>query len=142
VQKEAGTEHDQNVPHAEDVVNGQDAGMAKMSPRKDKFGPARAAEFSKVPVAFVSPAVARAPDDAGIVPPLATMAIAFNSPPKPIVGNPRIARFKTTTIPARPTTATICCNRLVCGSEKKSFLRSSSPIWAETSLPSWLSREA
>jgi len=74
--------------------------MAKTSPRKGRFGLASAAEFSKPPEELVKPAVARAAGDAGIVPPLAAIAIAFKSPPRPIVGSPRTPQFKTTTKPA------------------------------------------
>src|SRR5918995_2214266 len=88
-------------PTLNTFANGHDAGIAKTSPRKSRFGSASTSEFTNPLGSASRPAVRTADAEAGITPPFATMAIPFSTAPTAISHRPGIVRFAHTN--ARPT---------------------------------------
>ena len=68
--------------------NGQPAGTANTSPSHGTRAELTTLEFPKLSVGGGNPATRHAHDEAGMVPPLAAIAIRFSKPPSAITNSP------------------------------------------------------
>src|SRR4029453_13413183 len=75
-------------PTLKTLLSGQEAGIAKTSPRRASRGSATASLLRKPGPPAASPAVARASGDAGMTPPLAAIARRFSPAPSATSGTP------------------------------------------------------
>lgn len=87
-------------PTLNTLASGNPWGMANTSPRNHSGAPVEGTELSNCVLSATMPAMRAAVGDAGITPPLVTMARMFSRPPKVTSHSPGMRRFTTTNQPA------------------------------------------